>query len=178
MRSHLTLFVLITIVFVLLVIFSNQGKPKPVVVEVPPGLETYQDERVLFDYPEELESRQIDDGLVMIGDAGTLKRDSFYFKVYEQFSSIRTFDAFVENEKARLLEYAANFNAVEGTDFTFRTDTYNGLPVFIYTRNFGGMVGNSYDMYVWLGRGKVYKFTSESDHERLEKIYQTIRAAK
>ena len=177
MQEHLKLFVLIAGVAVLLFLFSNQGKPKPVEVEVPEGLTTYQDEYVLFDYPEELESRPIDDGRIMIGEPGVLKRDSFYFKVYEQRTSFRNFDAFVENEQARLLEYAKNFDAVEGEDYTFRTDEYNNLPVFIHTRSFGGMIGNVYDMYVWVGRGKVYKFTSEGDHERLEEIYKTIRPA-
>lgn len=178
MREHVKLFILIAGVAILLFIFSNQGKPKPVEEQkVPIGFTTYQDENVMFDYPETLESRPIDDGRILIGDAGTLKRDSFFFKVYEQSTSFRSFEPFVENEKAQLVEYAKNFDAVEGEDYTFEVTEYNGLPVFIYSRSFGGMVGNILDMYVWMGRGKVYKFTSEGDHDRLMQIYRTIRPA-
>jgi hypothetical protein len=178
MRQHLTLFVLIFSAAVAIFFFSNIGKVPPVEdFEVAEGRVTYQDENVLFDYPEDLESRPIDDGRVLIGEQGVIKRDSFYFKVYEQQTSFRSFDAFVQNERARFQEYANGSELVDGEDYSFIEEDFNGFPVLLHTRSFGGMSGNASDMYVWLGRGKVYLFSSESDYERLRPIYETVRPA-
>lgn len=179
MRQHLTLFLLIVGAAVAIFFFSNIGKVPPVEdFEVKEGRVTYQDENVLFDYPEDLESRSIDDGRILIGEKGVLKGDSFYFKVYEQQTSFRNFEAFVENERARFREYATGSELVEGEDFSFIEEDFNGFPVLLHNRSFGGMSGNASDMYVWLGRGEVYLFSSESDYNRLLPIYETVRPAR
>ncbi len=178
MRQHLTLFLLVVGAAIAIFFFSNIGKVPPVEdFQVAEGRVTYQDENVLFDYPEDLESRPIDDGRILIGEPGVLKGDSFYFKVYEQKTSFRSFDAFVQNERARFQEYANGSALTEGEDFTFTEEEFNGFPVLMHTRSFAGMSGNASDMYVWLGRGNVYLFSSESDYERLRPIYETVRPA-
>ncbi len=178
MREHLTLFLLVIGALITLYFFSNIGKPEPVEnYEVMPGRVTYQDEYILFDYSEDLDSKPIDDGKVMISEKGSLRKESFYFKVYERQTSFGNFEAFVQNEKARFKEYTDGKDVIEGEDYSFVEDKFNGLPVLIHTRSFGGVSGNASDMYVWLGRGKVYLFSSESDYKKLESIYKTVRPA-
>ncbi len=142
---------------------------------------TYRNEKYGFEikYPEYYSAEENPDGVAIVG---FFKKDGYYeasgIKAYYQDVKFKSLAEYENN--LRSLYFNLGGNNVIGEKFysTFVVKKLGEAMVILHRRNFEGMIGNVYEMYVWLGDGKILIFYSEDDNDILNKIYNSFRLFK
>ena len=159
---------------------STQMKQKIVEVEM-----------VSFQVPEEYNVEHNSGGALasINGDKDSQSGFSlFELKIYKQQTSFETSKEFYDDLETNLItdhiksnnkklidsEIKQELQKYEGR-YSFEQKTINDLNILLHKRDFFGMIGNRYDMYVFIDKENILHFVSESDHNELNKIYNSIK---
>lgn len=110
----------------------------------------------------------------------------YFYNIRE--TSFTSFEAFTEDIEKNLIreliqannkdftssQVEAELNQYKG-HYSFELKKVNGFDVLIHRRDFLGMIGDVYDVYVYLGNGKILYFSDELDHARLDRVLVSIK---
>lgn len=135
---------------------------------------SYQNDFIAFEYPNNnLTLTETPDEASFLSLSSNNRQEPFLLKAYLIETDEKTADAYFNSlERA---EFGATDFPERSFDFTYRQETYNNLPVMIHNRDFGGMLGEVNELYVWIGNGKVVQFYAEPNHPALDIIYTSVR---
>lgn len=115
---------------------------------------------------------------------------TFELKVYAKSTEFTSFEDFATDMETNYIkeriegnnstnelsdaELQSELQRFEG-HYSFERKEIGGVQVLLHKRDFYGMIGNIYAMYVY-SEGKIIDFYSESDHEILDQIYFSLKA--
>jgi hypothetical protein len=134
-------------------------------------------------------SYDIKDTLVSIWG---IKRDGmnlFGLIVYEEKTIFTSYEDYLQDLKNNFIKKLIKENNKDFSEsdinnelkkleghFFIESKEINGIKVVIHKRDFYGMIGKIYDMYVFIWNGKVLHFSSETDYQEiLDQIYSSIK---
>ncbi len=134
-------------------------------------------------------SYDIKDTLVSIWG---IKRDGmnlFGLTVYEEKTIFTSYEDYLQDLKNNFIKKLIKENNKDFSEsdinnelkkleghFFIESKEINGIKVVIHKRDFYGMIGKIYDMYVFIWNGKVLHFSSETDYQEiLDQIYSSIK---
>ena len=100
-----------------------------------------------------------------------------------------SFDAYAKNAENNLIKELIQANEQNGLTeaevnaeleefeghYSFERKEANGFDVLVHRRDFFGMIGDIYEVHIYLENGKVLILADELNHERLDGILATIR---
>jgi len=152
---------------------------------------TVEMEEVSFQIPESYKI-EYNSGGALAAIAGDKDPQSgfalFELKVYKQKTSFETFEEFANDLENNLITDLIKANKRGLTDseietelqnfegrYSFEQKTINNFNILLHKRDFFGMIGNLYEMYVFIDKENILHFVSESDHSVLDKIYSSIK---
>lgn len=144
--------------------------------------ETYKNERYGFEikYPNEYKAVEDPDGTAIVG---FFSNDGSYdtsLKAYLRESKYNNFDDYKNNLIITFVK--PDDTVIDGVSHSFysifKEENIGGKQVILHRRNFEGMIGNIYEMHVWLDGGKIFVFFSEDDNNVLDKIYHSFKFTK
>ena len=130
-----------------------------------------------IEYPENYRVEESPGGTAIVGffhkDASTkgsglkiyLRETGFYsLQEYKNYA-IDVFEKQVKKDTIDLSKFS----------YSFREKRINNSQVILHKRDFYALLGNVYDMDVWVGDGTVLEFSSEDDNEILDTIYHSFK---
>ncbi|MEN9920624.1 MAG: hypothetical protein RL538_517 [Candidatus Parcubacteria bacterium] len=154
-------------------------------IVAPSPVKTFTSEFIAFDYPESVTLYESNTTEVL----AALKQSdrSLPLKVYLRTTKESSFESYVNETKAAFEAHVTSsypdFKNEPGSEYSyeekvfsysFEAKTFGGLPVLIHERNFEGMAGDIQEAHVWIGDGKIIKFSSES-FQGFESIVASVR---
>ena len=150
----------------------NQPNPNTAPIEIKDSTLRFTNEFISFDYPSDLSLSENPDGVAFISIASDDSNNPLLIKAYLEETAANTFDEYYSS--LEMSSFGVS-EVPEGAYFFHVSETYNELPVIIHKRDFGGILGEVNEVYVWLGGGKIVKFYAEPNHPAIEVITKSLR---
>ena len=115
----------------------------------------------------------------------------FGLTIYEEKTIFSSYEEYLEDFNKNFIARLIKENHKEFSDsdvmnelkkldghFSIESKEIHTLKTIIHKRDFYGMIGKTYDMYVFLGNNKILHFASETDYpEIIDEIYTSIKRA-
>jgi len=136
---------------------------------------------------EEIETTTVDSGLVQL-DGINFEAPINYQYLFEHtpFTSFEAYaddieknlikDLIQSNQQGQLTEseVESELEQFEGR-YSFERTEVNDFDVLVHRRDFFGMIGNIYRVYIYVGNGYILSFSDELNHEKLNEVLSTIQ---
>ena len=133
------------------------------------------------------ESIQINSDLTELDGISFQAPEDYPYTLEETpFTSFETYADYIEstlikehiqaNQQNQLTETEVNTELEKFKGhYSFERKEVNGFDILVHKRDFFGLIGDIYEVHVYLKNGKVLVLSDELDHERLDKVLTTIR---